>query len=88
MAMKIINIKNELCTLLRKSFFNEAAIQIDNLINRIIDPDETKVNTCIDKIISRCHIKWLGDYYIKDVSYNCWINLISRLEKEAKTYRQ
>ena len=84
--MKIVDLKNRICFLLRESSFDKEAEQIDDIINRIIDPKEVDKKKYIEKIISRCNIRWLGDYYIKNISYNSWVDLISKLEAEAKKY--
>lgn len=85
--MKIIDTKNKVCSLLRESSFDDEAAQIETFINKIVDKNETEKNFYIDEIVSRCHIKWLGDYYIKGVSYNSWISLIYELKKEVENYR-
>ena len=84
--MKIVDLKNRICFLLRESSFDKEAEQIDNIINRIIDPKEVDKKIYIDKIVSRCDIRWLGDYYIKNISYNLWLDLIFKLKIEAKKY--
>ena len=84
--MKIVDLKNRVCSLLRESSFDEEATQIDSIIDRIIDPEEINKKKYIEEIVSRCNIRWLGDYYIKGVTYNSWVKLISNLEIEAKKY--
>lgn len=45
------------------------------MISTLEKNDKNRLSA-INDLISRCHVKWLGDYYINDLSYKEWTDLI------------
>ncbi|GKW26499.1 hypothetical protein PEC311524_40930 [Pectobacterium carotovorum subsp. carotovorum] len=78
--MSMIDIGKEICVYLTFSSINNEVVEIENFIKIIVDESENiEVRmSAIDNLLSRCHPKWLGDYYIEGVTYQEWMNLISR----------
>lgn len=79
---KIMNIKEcgeRICYLLIQSSYESEAAEIHSLVNKILTSgeDDNDRAIAIENLISRCHPKWLGDYYINGISYVEWTNLIS-----------
>lgn len=85
--MSIKECSERLCYLLTQSSYRDEASEINFLVNKILiskkDADD-RVMT-INKLISRCHPKWLGDYYITGMSYSEWTDLISLFKKQLSS---
>lgn len=67
--------------LMSSSYANEAE-EINNLMSKVlilneIDPVRF---SAIESLLSRCHPRWLGDYYVKNFSYAEWISLITQFK--------
>ncbi|MDI6539456.1 hypothetical protein QMA77_21245 [Pantoea ananatis] len=65
------------------SYVDEAN-EIKSLIGKVLtlsksDPERL---SAIESLLSRCHPKWLGDCYVKNNSYNEWMELIAKFKKE------
>ncbi|NHB90457.1 hypothetical protein C5471_23380 [Photorhabdus tasmaniensis] len=78
-----MNIKecNEIiCKHLIDSCYQDEANDIRNLtcivLSNCASEDEKTIST--NDLLSRCHPRWLGDYYIKDVTYKYWTDLITK----------
>lgn len=84
--MTIKQTSDTICDLLNQSSFKVEAQEISNLINDILTlpkgSDTRKL--AINNLISRCHPRWLGDYYINDIDYKKWTNLISDFKNQLK----
>lgn len=76
--MTLEETSRSLCDILTRSGFNKEAREISAMIFMISTLDNNDKNrlTYINDLISRCHVKWLGDYYISDLSYKEWTGLI------------
>ncbi|WP_072052714.1 hypothetical protein [Pantoea anthophila] len=86
--MNLEEVEKKICDILTSSSYLDEAIEINDLMLKVLtlnknDPLRTMA---IDSLISRCHPKWLGDYYVNNVSYKEWTDLISdfknKLNKE------
>jgi hypothetical protein len=64
---------------------NEAQ-EIRTLVNVVLTlpKGDLNRNMAINDIISRCHPKWLGDYYITGIDYKEWTDLITNLKTKLK----
>lgn len=67
-----------MCDILSRSGFNKEASEISSMVLMISTLEKNDKNriSAINDLISRCHVKWLGDYYINDLSYKEWTDLI------------
>jgi len=76
--MTLEETSRSLCDILSRSGFNKEASEISTMIFMISTLDKSDENrlSAINDLISRCHVKWLGDYYICNLSYKEWTNLI------------
>ena len=86
--MNLLFLKDKICSLLIDSSLHDEADAIDYAVKKIVDPKEEDKNYFIDDIASRCNIKWLGDYYIKNIDYNSWVSLLGKLKKEVLKYKK
>ena len=76
--MTLEETSRSLCDILTRSGFNKDASEISAMvfiISKLDKSDKNRLNY-INNLISRCHVKWLGDYYISDLSYKEWTDLI------------
>ncbi|TRX75372.1 hypothetical protein [Pseudomonas mangiferae] len=68
--------------------FDDEAGHIRQLTHEVLDeqlPAQTRRKAAVD-LIDRCHVRWLGDYYIPDIDYNAWGNLLTRFAKALNTF--
>ncbi|WP_409309261.1 hypothetical protein [Pectobacterium sp. B1J-3] len=88
--MNINNAGKRICDHLLSASIDKEAMEIASLIKIIIDEnnDIEERNEAIDNLLSRCHPKWLGDYYIKDVTYQEWFTLISKFNRALNKYKK
>lgn len=77
--MNIKECSEKLCFLLTQSAYVDEANEIDNLVSKILssNTESNDRKLAINSLISRCHPKWLGDYYIEGITYKEWTDLIS-----------
>ena len=54
--------------------------------------DQTLLNytrkDSLKKIEMRCHVKWLGDFYLNHLSQKDWWGRLEKLGRESKKYAQ
>jgi len=54
--------------------------------------DQTLLNDTrkdsLKKIEMRCHVKWLGDFYLHHLSQKDWWGRLEKLGRESKKYAQ
>ncbi|PXB00568.1 MULTISPECIES: hypothetical protein [Pectobacterium] len=81
--MSIKEIGNKICDYLILSSHQKEALEIDGLLKKILDENNDPIERkeAADNLSSRCHPRWLGDYYIDGVTYKEWTDLITRLKK-------
>jgi len=82
--MNLEDISDEICSTLVSSAYFDEANEIKELIINVLKLEKnnpTRVSA-IDSLISRCHPKWLGDYYINNVSYKEWTDLITKFKNK------
>lgn len=79
---ELINTLKEVEVLLRNNNYFDQAKEISELSKRIKERVDSKktLKEIKEKIISRCHVRWLGDLYIKEFkgTYD-WQSLLSKL---------
>lgn len=76
----------KLCNILYLSAYDDEANEIRNLMIAInfLEKDDPVRISAIDDLILRCHPKWLGDYYIKNITYSEWTDLIVNFKNQLK----
>lgn len=76
--MTFEEISRTVCDILSRSGFNKDASEISSMVLMISTLEKNDKNrlSAINDLISRCHVKSLGDYYISDLSYKEWSDLI------------
>lgn len=81
--MNLEDISEKICDILISSAYIVEANEINSLMNKVLEFDGSDPirMSAIDNLISRCHPKWLGDYYINNVSYKEWTDLITDFKK-------
>jgi len=87
--MNLNEIAEKLCNILFSSVYNNEANEIRSLMIKVLSlekNDPVRISA-IDDLISRCHPKWLGDYYIKNITYSEWTDLIIDFKNELKRVR-
>lgn len=57
-----------------------ATLALDENLSRDIRKDALKQTD------SRCHVKWLGDYYLPHLSQKDWWDSLEKLSKSTKKY--
>ena len=82
--MNLDEISTLICERLQASSYHDEAKEIEELVKKVLllDKKDPLRTHAIQTLISRCHIKWLGDYYIHDISFNEWTNLISLFKRK------
>ncbi|VTQ52260.1 Uncharacterised protein [Campylobacter jejuni] len=58
----------------------EISILIDKVLT--LGKDDNERALAIEGLISRCHPKWLGDYYINNITYKEWTDIITDFKKK------
>ncbi|TDB42694.1 hypothetical protein C5467_23605 [Photorhabdus khanii subsp. guanajuatensis] len=78
--MNIKECSETLCKHLMDSCYQSEAEEISRLVNILLDnyTNEDEKMKATSNLLSRCHPRWLGDYYIKDVTYKYWTDLITK----------
>ncbi|MFE8100742.1 hypothetical protein RBA63_13135 [Brenneria goodwinii] len=75
-----------ICDLLMRSSYQDEANEINSLVNKVLNlsKNDSERTLAIESLISRCHPKWLGDYYINGVSHKEWTDLVTEFRKKLK----
>ncbi|MDN4133352.1 MULTISPECIES: hypothetical protein [Pantoea] len=65
------------------SYVDEAN-EIKSLMGKVLtlSKSDSERLSAIESLLLRCHPKWLGDCYVKNNSYNEWMELIAKFKKE------
>ncbi|WP_034912095.1 hypothetical protein [Erwinia sp. 9145] len=87
--MNLEQISEKICDMLIASSYFDEANDIRVLMMKILalnKNDPNRVNA-IDSLISRCHPKWLGDYYINNVTYKEWTDLITQFKNKLNNVK-
>ncbi|KGT94594.1 hypothetical protein NG99_08245 [Erwinia typographi] len=82
--MNLEQISEKICNMLTASSYFDEANDIKKLMIKVLTlnrNDSDRVNA-IDSLISRCHPKWLGDYYINNITYKEWTDLITQFKNK------
>lgn len=76
--MTFEEISRTVCDILSRSGFNKKASDISSMVLMISTLEKNDKNrlSAINDLISRCPVKWLGNYRISDLSYKEWTDLI------------
>jgi hypothetical protein len=84
--MNLKEYSEKICDLLIRSSYQDEANEIDLLVKEVLNfkKNDSERRSAIDSLISRCHPKWLGDYYINGVSYKEWTDLITTFRNKLK----
>ncbi len=81
--MKINELKvrvSEVSMYLRSNNFTPLADELDQYI---LEVERGKIES-VKEITKRCHIKWMGDIPIKELSFNEWIHLLEEVKRAAE----
>ena len=81
-----LDLINKIISDLNQAGFNKDANDLQELANLALDKNlSTDIRKdALKKIDSRCHVKWLGDYYLPHLSQNDWWDSLERLSKSTK----
>ncbi|MDX5630811.1 MULTISPECIES: hypothetical protein [unclassified Brenneria] len=84
--MNLKECSEKICDLLLRSSYQDEANEIGFLANKILNLDkgDSERISIIESLISRCHPKWLGDYYINGVNYKEWTDLVTAFRNKLK----
>ncbi len=74
---------NRIIELLRANNVTSDADELEKLASKYYSSSLEKKREIAYSIRSMCHPKWLGDIYIKDVSFKEWYALLDRLSKSV-----
>ncbi|MEN4913458.1 hypothetical protein [Erwinia amylovora] len=82
--MNLEEVSQKICSVLISSAYVDEAREIKELMIKVLTLDENDPvrMSAIESLISRCHPKWLGDYYINNISYKEWTDLITNFKKK------
>ncbi|ADP11298.1 hypothetical protein EJP617_16170 [Erwinia sp. Ejp617] len=82
--MNLEEISEKICNILISSAYFDEAKEIKELMNKALtlNKNDTIRMSAIENLISRCHPKWLGDYYVSNISYKEWTDLITNFKKK------
>lgn len=81
---KLSVLMEEVVAHLRTSGFEDDAVNLEQLITQI-NEGSADTATAVRDIQARCHVKWLGDVPVKDVSFNEWLQLLDRVKQAASS---
>jgi len=86
--MEIQRILTEIISDLRQADFINDANELHHLstflLKKKLATDSRK--TILFEIAMRCHVKWLGDYYIPHLSQKDWWGKLDKLNMATKTH--
>lgn len=78
-------ITNLICDLHQGGFIIDAA-ELQHLANLVLDQtllaDARK--DALKQTDMRCHVKWLGDFYLPHLSQKDWLEKLEKLSRSAK----
>ncbi|MEB6533655.1 hypothetical protein MXM51_03720 [Pantoea stewartii] len=86
--MNLEEVAKKICDILASSAYLDESNDIKDLMIKVLtlDKNDPLRMMAIDSLISRCHPKWLGDYYVNNITYKQWTDLITdfknKLNKE------
>lgn len=72
--------------ILKENGFNEEAMRLAHELSAVSDPELGL--DAITNIKNMCHVRWLGDKYIKTRELLEWYDDLSKLEKAADKTRK
>ncbi|AFI89107.1 hypothetical protein EXT68_19655 [Pectobacterium parmentieri] len=87
--MSLSDIGKSVCDHLASASIDKEVEEIEKLL-KIIDEGRGReeINLAIDSLLSRCHPRWLGDYYIEDITYQDWTHLISKFHRSLNKLKR
>lgn len=82
--MNLENIIDKICSILIASAYVDEAKEIKGLMINVLTLEKHNPIrvSALESLISRCHPKLLGDYYINNVSYKEWTDLITKFKNK------
>lgn len=78
-----IDVLNRIVELLRTSDLPYEADELQKLAAEYHSSSKDKKLEIANIIKDMCHPKWLGDFYIKDISLKEWYSLLDKLSKSV-----
>jgi len=78
-----IDVLNRIVELLKKSDFPHEADDLQKLAAEYHSCSEEKKIEAANRLKEMCHPKWLGDFYIKDITLKEWYGLLDKLSKSV-----
>ncbi len=68
----------------------QEAMRIDGFIKKSIDENNNleERREAIKNLLSCCHPRWLGDYYVEGITYKEWTDLISIFYRSLCQYNK
>jgi len=75
---------------LQQGGFIKDADDLQHLANLALDKNISKDmrKDALKRIEMRCHVKWLGDFYLKHLSQKEWWGKLEKLKKSTNNYVQ
>ncbi|MBC0853036.1 hypothetical protein [Pantoea stewartii] len=82
--MNLEEVGKKICDILASSAYLDESNDIKDLMIKVLtlDKNDPLRMMAIDSLISRCHPKWLGDYYVNNINYKQWTDLITDFKNE------
>ncbi|QSB20386.1 hypothetical protein JN403_05255 [Pseudomonas sp. 15A4] len=82
-TMNIRACSDLICDHLTQSSFQKEADEVRQLTDAVLNETASLSarQDAAKQLISRCHVKWLGDYFIVGVSYDQWLKLLTQFSK-------
>jgi hypothetical protein len=78
-----IDALNRIIELLKANDVFSEAQELEKLASKYYSSAIEEKREIANSIKSMCHPKWLGDIYIKDVSFKEWYALLDKLSKSV-----
>jgi len=81
---------NSIASDLHQGGFFKDADELQRLANLALDQTllENTRREALKQLEMRCHVKWLGDFYLPHLSQKDWWGKLEKLGKSAKKYAQ
>lgn len=84
MINNLENVATKVIRLLRESGHDDAAQDIERLLERLLSSTSEQRPDIVKAINDRCHPKWLGDLNVRTASWEEWMQLLSDLRNKAR----
>lgn len=82
--MNLEEVGEKISDILASSSYLDEANDIKDLMIKVLtlNKNDPLRIVAIDNLISRCHPKWLGDYYVNNVTHKEWTDLITEFKNK------